>query len=70
MKLSQIKNLFTRLHNNESGDIPVGPILIIGLVVIPLVLAIVMFGKDIAKWLKDQWTAVEGQGGTGSKIKY
>lgn len=69
MKLTQIKNLLTRLHNNESGDIPVGPILVIGLVVIPLVIAIMVFGEELTKFFKDQWGEVD-KAEKKSKIKF
>lgn len=62
MIFTQVKNLLTRLHDNENGDIPVGPILVIGLVVIPLVIAIMMFGDELAVWLREKWEITKETG--------
>ena len=32
MQLTNIRNFLNRLHEDEQGDIPVGPLLIIGLI--------------------------------------
>lgn len=55
MIFTQVKALLSRLHVNENGDIPVGPILVIGLVVIPLVIAIMVFGEELVKLFKEKW---------------
>jgi len=65
MNFTHVKTLLSRLHDDENGDIPVGPILVIGLVVIPMVIAITMFGDDLVTWFKGKWTAVKGGTGTG-----
>lgn len=59
MILTQLKRLFVSLHDNEDGDIPVGPILVIGLIVIPLVIALVAFGEEIVNWLRTKWGDVQ-----------
>lgn len=53
------------LHRDERGDIPVGPILLIGLVVIPLVIGLVAFGDTLSDWFEDQWNKITGTDTTG-----
>jgi len=38
-----------------SGEVPVGQIMTIGLIVIPLVLALIIFREEIYLFLIDQW---------------
>ncbi len=61
MNFTQVKTLLTRLHDDENGDIPVGPILVIGLVVIPLVIAIMVFGEELVKLFKEKWGDIDKQ---------
>ena len=63
----KLTQLFRHLHRDESGDIPVGPILVIGLIVIPLVIALVAFGDAIVDWLKQQWDSIKGNPGVQKK---
>ncbi len=56
MQLSRFRNFLNRLDRDESGDIPVGTLLLIGLVVIPLVIGLIAFGSDISTWLEGLWT--------------
>jgi len=60
MILSRLTNLFARLDDDETGEIPIGPLLVIGLIVIPLVIALIVFRDEILKWLKAQWDRVTG----------
>ena len=66
MIFTQVKNLLTRLHNNENGDIPVGPILVIGLVVIPLVIAIMVFGEQLVELFKGKWDDLKNEKDTST----
>ncbi len=63
MIFTQVKTLLARLHDDENGDIPVGPILVIGLVVIPLVIAIMVFGEELVKLFKRKWGEIQGEEG-------
>ncbi len=58
--MKSIKEKLVNLHHNENGDIPVGPILIIGVIAIPLVIALVAFNEAILDWLSDQMDKVTG----------
>ena len=39
----------------QTGEVPVGEILIIGLIAIPLVISLIIFREDVFTWLIDQW---------------
>jgi hypothetical protein len=53
-----------RRLGDESGEIPVGGLLIIGLIVIPLVIALIVFRAEVYTWFVMQWINVRepGQG--------
>lgn len=55
---SSLLSLLYRLHHDERGDIPVGQLAVIGLVVIPLVIAMIAFRKDLTEWFKEQWEKI------------
>lgn len=46
------------LHEDEQGEAPVGPILLIGLIVIPLVLILVSFRNTLSGWIHEQWVRI------------
>jgi|SaaInl8_135m_RNA_FD_contig_21_1458050_length_498_multi_29_in_0_out_0_1 hypothetical protein len=54
------------LHQNEKGDIPVGMILIIGVVVIPLVIFLIAYKDDIANFLSEETASVIEKDGSSS----
>lgn len=55
MKVEKLRQLIRALHENESGEIPVGPILVIGFIVIPLVIVMIMFADELGQWFRQQW---------------
>jgi len=61
MKLAMLKNYIRRLHECERGDIPVGPILIIGIIVIPIVIGLVIFRDDLMSFLNDRMADFMGE---------
>ena len=44
---SKLKNELRRFLNDESGEIPIGPLLIIALIIVPLVLLLVFFRDEL-----------------------
>jgi hypothetical protein len=50
------------LHKNQSGEMPIGPILIIALVVLPLIFMLITFRDSAEESLADESDAVFGQG--------
>jgi len=66
MLLQKMKNSVLALHNDENGDIPVGTIMVIGLIAIPLVIALILFKDDMLGWLKgetDEFIGTDASGG-------
>ncbi len=51
------------LASDESGEIPVGPLLVIGLIVIPLVIGLITFGEELSAFLRGQWDLVGNSAG-------
>ncbi len=51
------------LASDESGEIPVGPLLMIGLIVIPLVIGLITFGEELSGFLREQWDQVGNSSG-------
>ena len=47
MKLAKIVQVFRALHHDRSGDLPIGPMLLIGLIVIPLVFLLILFKDEL-----------------------
>jgi hypothetical protein len=50
------------LHRNESGEMPIGPILIIALVVLPLIFMLITFRDKAEESLEAESGEVFGQG--------
>ncbi len=55
-----------RLHKNDQGDIPVGTILLIALVVIPLVLLLIFYRKAVVTYFTAQWNNLMNKGQQGA----
>lgn len=49
-----------RRRTAQAGNIPVGQILVIGLIVVPLVLTLILFKDDVEEFLKEQWDKLSG----------
>ncbi len=58
MTFGSVRNRMEEFHGEEVGDIPVGPLLMIGLIVIPLVIGLVAFGDQVMDWFGDRWGKV------------
>ena len=56
-----------RFDEKREGEMPIGPILIIALVVLPLLFILIMFRDDVTGYLNAQWgnTANAAQNQTG-----
>jgi hypothetical protein len=63
MSVQSIRDLARRLDSDESGDLPVGPLLLIGLIVIPLVIFLITFGGEIQDWFRDNFEKLSGKKG-------
>ena len=61
MNVRDIAKRAAELNRDESGEIPVGPILVIALVVIPIGLALMTFGTDLYDWFEQKWLKVKAK---------
>ena len=55
-----LSRMVHRLHRDDRGEIPVGPMLIIGLIIIPLVILLVNFRDELGEWLSKQFDRITG----------
>jgi len=62
-RVNSLRAGLRRLHGDQRGDIPVGNVLIIGLIAIPLVLGLIVFRVEIFTWLADQFVDVHDAAG-------
>jgi Flp pilus assembly pilin Flp len=53
--LERIQTKLLELHRDEDGLTVVEIVLLIALIVLPLVLALIFFGKDIKEYIKKMW---------------
>ncbi len=44
----------------QRGEIPIGPILVIAVIVIPLMISLTMFNNEMLGWLESQWGQIKG----------
>jgi hypothetical protein len=54
--INRIREQIRRFHDDVSGEIPIGPLLVIALIVIPLVLLLVYFRDELVSFFN---TAIE-----------
>jgi len=55
---NRLTNYIGKLHRNESGDVPVGTMLIIALIVIPLLFLLISFKDEIVGAFTEEANAV------------
>ena len=60
-----LRGALARLHADEQGDEGVNKILIIAMIVVPLVIILILFGRDIVKFFKEAWAKVIGESRDG-----
>ena len=49
-----------RFHSDEQGDEGVNKILIIAMIVVPLVIVLILFGKNIVQFFQAAWEKLTG----------
>ena len=49
--MNKLEELLAQLHDDESGEMPIGPLLIIALIVLPLVFLLITFRDKIREYL-------------------
>jgi Flp pilus assembly pilin Flp len=55
MSTSKTLHALARFHRDEQGDEGVNKILIIAMIVVPLVIALIFFGKQIVTFFSNAW---------------
>lgn len=58
--LSSIRTALTALHRDQRGMTVVEIILLISLIVLPIILLLVFFGKDIKRFIMQMWSSTKG----------
>lgn len=53
--LERVKAKLVQLRRDEEGLTVVEIVLLIALIVLPIVLVLILFGKDIKKFIKEMW---------------
>ena len=46
----KLKKEYERFHGDQRGEIPIGPLLIIALIIVPLVLLLVFFRDELVEF--------------------
>ena len=50
------------LARDDRGDVPIGTILVIALIVIPLLLLLIFYRDEVVTFFQEQWDRVMGSG--------
>ena len=58
--LKKLVRAVRRFDARREGEMPIGPILILALVVLPLLFILIMFRDDVTQYLNDEWGATAG----------
>ena len=58
--LKFIARQIRKFDQARGGEMPIGPILILALVVLPLLFILIMFRDDVTKYLNDEWGETAG----------
>jgi Flp pilus assembly pilin Flp len=66
MSISSALAALRRFHRDEQGDEGVNKILIIAMIVVPLVIVLILFGKDIVTFFKAAWDKLTGKSASDS----
>jgi Flp pilus assembly pilin Flp len=61
-----VQGALRRFHSDEQGDEGVNKILIIAMIVVPLVIVLILFGKNIVEFFNSAWKKLTGTSETDS----
>ena len=65
----KLKQEFERFRDDERGEIPIGPLLIIALIIVPLVLLLVFFRDELVGFFTDALNNLFKKSKEGEKPK-
>ena len=60
-KYERGKCMLMRLHRSEQGAEGIEKLLIIGAIVLPLLIVLVTFRKEISNWVREKWDNVQSE---------
>ncbi len=60
--LMQARAALRSFHENERADVPVGTILLIAFIVVPLVLLLIIYRKDIVDYFQEEFGNLKTEG--------
>jgi len=55
-----------RFFADEQGDEGVNKILIIALIAVPLIIVLIIFGREIVTWFEEAWTSISDEDDIGT----
>lgn len=65
--ITRARDAATRFHKSERADIPVGTILMVAFIVIPLVLLLIVYRKQIVTYFTTEFNNLFNSGKTGNR---
>jgi len=67
--IAKVHQSLENFHESERADIPVGTVLVVAFIVVPLVILLVVFRKQLVTTMKQLWNDMFGQGVQGADGK-
>lgn len=67
--IAKVRQSLENFHESERADIPVGTVLVVAFIVVPLVILLVVFRKQLVTTMKQLWNDMFGQGVQGADGK-
>lgn len=64
--LTQVRSTIRRFHASERADIPVGTILVVAFIVVPLVLMLIIYRKQLVTYFKQMFNDLMNKGKAGA----
>ena len=67
--LNFIARQIRKFDQARGGEMPIGPILILALVVLPLLFILIMFRDDVTDYLNKEWGTTAGAAATKTEFE-
>ena len=65
--IAKLRQSLTVLHRQESGDVPVGTLLVVALIVLPLLFLLISFRENIVEYFTEEGQAVMDEGAADNR---
>jgi hypothetical protein len=63
---ANVRQSLKNFHESERADIPVGTVLVVAFIVVPLVILLVFYRKELVTKFKELWKAMFDAGSDGA----